>query len=279
MMAVMAWRGTTHEVSIDQNRCMVVKRFRAWERGEPAREWAALTFLAETAPGLAPVPVRADLDADPPAIAMSLLPGGQLGAVPQLSSAQTDALALALERLWQSVPPARLTARMGSASNCAALTSQVRTMLSTPPQLGDDWLVARASQEGVTWLHQSALGGLACPDSEVVLGQGDCNLANFLWDGSQVRIVDFEDCGPSDRAFELAILVEHISAWSDSSLEADTFLGLFELRNPERAMVHEFRRLAALFWLILLLPGGPASDRNPTGMLQRQVNRLLALLG
>jgi hypothetical protein len=51
------------------------------------------------------------------------------------------------------------------------------------------------------------------------------------------------------------------------------------LRNPERAMVHEFRRLAALFWLILLLPGGPASDRNPTGMLQRHANRLLALLG
>jgi len=45
-----------------------------------------------------------------------------------------------------------------------------------------------------------------------VLGQGDGNLANFLWDGGQVRIVDFEDSGPSDRAFELAVLVEHLSA-------------------------------------------------------------------
>ena len=53
---VMARRGTTHEVCIYQDRCLVVKRFRSWDRGEPAREWAALTLLAESAPGLAPAP-------------------------------------------------------------------------------------------------------------------------------------------------------------------------------------------------------------------------------
>src|SRR4051794_32299866 len=62
-----------------------------------------------------------------------------------------------------------------------------------------------------------------------VLGQGDSNLANFLWDGTEVRIVDFEDSGPSDRAFELADLVEHISAWPDASLPADVVLGSFGL--------------------------------------------------
>jgi len=41
----------------------------------------------------------------------------------------------------------------------------------------------------------------------------------------------------------------------------------------------ESRRLAALFWLILLLPGGQASGRNPPGTLRRQADRLLALLG
>jgi len=112
-----------------------------------------------------------------------------------------------------------------------------------------------------------------------VLGQGDCNLANFLWDGHMVRIVDFEDAGLSERAFELAILAEHISAWSDASLEAKDFLGLFDLTSPERRRLLEFRRLAALFWLILLLPNRPVNDRNPPGTLARHAIRLLGLLG
>jgi len=39
------------------------------------------------------------------------------------------------------------------------------------------------------------------------------------------------------------------------------------------------RRLAAFYWLILLLPDGPASCRNPPGTLERQANRLLTVLG
>jgi hypothetical protein len=47
-----------------------------------------------------------------------------------------------------------------------------------------------------------------------------------------------EDSGPGDRAFELALLAEHISAWSDAQLDADTFLALFEVlarRSAHRA--------------------------------------------
>ena len=68
-----------------------------------------------------------------------------------------------------------------------------------------------------------------------MLGHGDPCLANFLCDVDQVRLVDFEDSGPSDRAFELAILTEHISAWSDASLEASEFLPLFSLTRAEAA--------------------------------------------
>ena len=39
----------THEVTVDAGRGVVVKRYRSWSRGEPAREWAALTLLAEFA--------------------------------------------------------------------------------------------------------------------------------------------------------------------------------------------------------------------------------------
>jgi hypothetical protein len=65
--------------------------------------------------------------------------------------------------------------------------------------------------------------------------------------------------GLSDRAFELAILVEHISAWSDARLDADNFLALVNLTRAEQNLVQDFRRLAALFWLIMLRPGTSSS--------------------
>jgi hypothetical protein len=35
----------THEISVDPNRRIEVKRYRSWNRGEPAGEWAALALL------------------------------------------------------------------------------------------------------------------------------------------------------------------------------------------------------------------------------------------
>jgi hypothetical protein len=57
------------------------------------------------------------------------------------------------------------------------------------------------------------------------------------------------------------------------------FLSLFDLTHAEAARVHDYRRLAALFWLIMLRPGGTSSTRNPPGTLERQADRLLELLG
>jgi Ser/Thr protein kinase RdoA (MazF antagonist) len=111
-----------------------------------------------------------------------------------------------------------------------------------------------------------------------VLGQSDGNLANFLWDGQRVRIVDFEDSGRSDRAFELAILVEHVSVWLRGKLDAGRFISMLDLSGAELRRAADFRRVAALFWLIYLRPGGPSSSRNPPGTLRRQADRLLTLL-
>lgn len=112
-----------------------------------------------------------------------------------------------------------------------------------------------------------------------MLGQGDSNLANFLWDGGRVRLVDFEDCRPSTRSFELAVLVEHLSFWADAGLDADDFLARFDLTVAERRELLDYRRVAALSWLLLLRPGSRASRRNPPGTLSRQAGRLQCLLG
>jgi thiamine kinase-like enzyme len=111
-----------------------------------------------------------------------------------------------------------------------------------------------------------------------VFGQGDSNLANFLWDGQKVRIVDFEDSGRSDRAVELAMFAEHLSVWHDAGLDAYPLIAAFNLSPAEAAKLVESRRLAALAWLLFLRPGGRASRRNPPGTLRRQAERLLSLL-
>ena len=79
-----AGQAATHEIRVDAGRGVAIKRYRSWDRGEPAREWTALTLLAEHAPGLAPAPILADLSADPPVIEMSRLPGVPLGGMPLL---------------------------------------------------------------------------------------------------------------------------------------------------------------------------------------------------
>jgi aminoglycoside phosphotransferase (APT) family kinase protein len=267
----------THEVTVHAPQGLVVKRFRSWSRGEPAREWAALTLLAEFAPGLAPVPVRAALDDEPPEIVMSFVRGTLPGA--RVTPADADALGVALDRLWSAVPPARLTPAFGTEPISAAFASRVRSMAARPQPVPGDPLAQQALSAGTAWLASAAPDGHPAAGEGTVLGQGDGNLANFLWDGGQVSILDFEDCGPSDRAFELASLVEHLSAWPHTSLDATSFAARFSLTPAEKARLAGYRRLFALFWLLMLLPGGPASARNPPSTLRLQASRLLTLLG
>jgi Ser/Thr protein kinase RdoA (MazF antagonist) len=273
-------RGVTHEIRVDREHGVVTKRFRSWARDEPAREWAALRMLAQSGTGLAARPISASLAADPPEIRMSWLPGEPLGAGP-VSREQAQALTRSLDLLWRSVPAARLAGLPAAQSNPEAFTGQVRQGLAAGGhrRLGQDRVGRRAAVVAAAWLEGGAISRQTLPGRDAVFGHGDANLANFLWDGRRVRLVDFEDSGPSDRAFELAILVEHLSAWPDAGLDSGAFVSSFGLTAAERARLLQFRRLAALFWLLHLRPGGQASRRNPPGTLRRQAERLLTLLG
>lgn len=122
-------RNDTHEVRIDRVRGLVVKRFRSARRGEPVREWTALSLLARFAPGLAPAPVTADLNSDFPVVTMSLLPGTELSAAP-VTPSQASALAEALERLWRSVPSIDRELPAAVTPNPTAFAHQVSEMLA-----------------------------------------------------------------------------------------------------------------------------------------------------
>lgn len=263
----------TQEVSVDHERQVVVKRYLHSGSGEALREWRALRLLSDHAPRLAPEPVSADLDASPPTIVMSLLPGEPLGRRP-LAPAQERALAIAIGRLWQAVPAGLVTSLPGELDTAAEFVRLVREWAAVPSDPAGDRMVLDALAGGSAWLvaAETSMASAGPPAAQRVLGHGDADLTNFLWDGELVRIVDFESAGISDRAFELAMLVEHVSAWQDGGLDADRFIDTFDLSVSERARLAEWRRLAALFWLLRL------RSRGDPRALQGQASRLLALL-
>ena len=270
-------RVVTHQVSLDHEGLLVVKRYFDSYRGEPFREWRALRLLADHAPRLAPEPVSADFDASPPSIVMSLLPGEPLGSRP-LTLPQERALAVAVGQLWQAVPVGLITPVPGEKDMRAELVERVRSWLAENADPGADPAVRDVLARGAAWLAGTtgladAAGIRAGNPMPRVLGQGDANLANFLWDGELVRIVDFEDSGLSDRAFELAVLAEHVSVWRDAGLDTDRFIAGFDLSRTERGHLVEWRRLIALYWLLRLR--GRANDAGKT---VRQAERLLSLL-
>ncbi|MFC4112047.1 phosphotransferase family protein [Nonomuraea zeae] len=184
----------------------------------------------------------------------------------------------ALTRLHSAVPVARLPEPAAWTPRKAL--AHVRARAAQGPDVGEDPRAAKAFAAGTSWLAGPDPDRLADDPFPPVLGPGDNNLANYLWDAAtaEVRIVDWEDSGAGDRAFELADLAEHISRL-DGHLDADRLLTLLDLPPAQAARVRGFRRLLALSWLLMLGPRGPFAARNPPGTLGRQAERVLELLG
>ncbi len=246
----------------------MVKRFRSWDRDEHQREWRALNVLAEFAPGLAPVPLDADLDADPPSVTMTRL--CEPLAEERITAAHLDALAGTLDRLHTCIPPRALFRVGPQVWLFEGLVEILRTRAAgIQYRPGAAPTVLAALNTAGRWLDQAAE---PAEPLTAVFGQGDSNLGNFLWDGSRLRVVDFEDSGLSDRAFELAGLVEHIGTWCEASIEADDIIGRFELTAAETARLLFFRRGIAVFWLYLV-------HRRPGAVVCQQAERVLDLLG
>lgn len=266
---------TTHVIEFVEDR--VVKRFRSTQRGEPSREWRGLELLHEFAPGLAPEPISAQLDAEPPFIVMSRLPGEPLGTRPA-TSAQLDALVIALERMHRSAPVDALAAadpqdtpESLAAMLRAALAARARPTNDAAPAVRSAFAAA-SELVGSDWPGRAASIGEPSP----AFGLCDGNLANYLWDGRDVRVVDFESAGRNDRAFDIADLVEHISLRRGSGIAAEDLLSRLDLRPDERERIRAYRPAFAAFWFLRLLPDGPSHRRNPPGTLEDQAGHLLA---
>ncbi|GAA2841765.1 phosphotransferase family protein [Kribbella solani] len=242
--------------SVERTGTTVTKRYTSWPRNEPARELAALTLLTRSAPDLVPEPLSSSEDPTP-WLTMTHVPGVPLSG--SLTSTQLNALGDALNTLW-SIPPTGLTP-----IDLPALIHRTHAGLTA---LADH--PTPVGQAARTWL-QHEFPDLTAVHTPVV-AHGDPNLTNYLWDGSQVRIIDFEDAGLGDRTVELANLVEHLSG---RATDWQPLVRRFAV-EPER--FRAARCLWAGFWLTLIGPGGPSSDRNPPGTAEAQAARVIRLV-
>lgn len=268
---------TTHLIAFDGER--VVKTYRSWERGEPQREWHGLRLLHDHAPGLGPEPIAAHLDERPPSIVMGRVPGEPLGSAP-ITPEELDALVATLDRLHRSIPESKLAdaepqddpARF-HALLLRAFADRAQAAVGAEPVVEAALAAARAFLDS-GWVERCAAIGVPSP----AFCLNDGNLANYLWDGTSVRVVDLESAGRLDRAYDLADFIEHISPRLGAGIRAHDILGRLDLGEDEQERVHAYRPAFAVFWLLRLLPGSGTARRNPPGTLQAQAAHVLGLL-
>ncbi|MFF2525068.1 aminoglycoside phosphotransferase family protein [Streptomyces liangshanensis] len=193
--------------------------------------------------------------------------------------AVTRCLARALKTLHTAVPGAVLAGLPEAPWGAAYVDGRVRAWAAGGVDAAWGREIVRAFEAGREWLAAVPLESVSGPGAVVpVFGLSDGNLANYLYDGERVRLLDFEDSGRTDRALELADIAGHPSTWVDSCFDVPLFLDQFDLGAPERARLAHLRRLLALHWLGVLVADRGASRRNPPGAACRQARRVLALL-
>jgi len=266
----------THELDIGTD--VVRKIYVSAAQGEPDREWAALQLLHSRAPDLAPRPLsRCDVDSagrGRPALVMSRVPGHPLTGL--LSDEQTLAFAEALRRLFAVPIPEDFGAR---ANDPTGFSTRIRAWLARAgdfPLCQDPALVRAAIAAARLWLDRNPIDVEWIVDPVVSLGDG--NLDNVMWDGAVCRIVDWEECGVSDLAYEVAGILEHASSRLERRLDGHLLLAGLCLSDAQRARVEHYRPLFAAFWLAMLLPGNGAWQRNPRGSTEDQARHVLRLL-
>lgn len=266
----------THELTFTATE--VRKRYVSWDRGEADREWDCLTVLAAHAPGVAPRPLHRETDDGRPVVVMERLPGTPLGGGP-LTPGQTGSLGHALRRVYgvplDAAVEAGIAERLYGPST---LPREVTDWLSDSCDLApcqDPRLVRTAVEAAVCWLARA--DALPAPRL-VALGTADRKPANVLWDGQTCRLVDFEDGGLSDPAYELADLAEHLAGRLAGILDTEALVDAVGLSPEERERMCAYRPLWAAFWLAMLLPGNRGFRRNPPGTTEAQAQRVLTLL-
>lgn len=259
---------SNHEVRIDGE--IVRKRYLRTGRAEPVREWSALVLLNTHAPGLAPRPLACETN--PQTVVMSRVAGAPLDTVltPELTLKMVDSYRTLYAVPVQPNIPVRYVDPGAFVRNNIEWIEEERTRTDVRG------VVRKALTASREW-HADAPSGIK-EIRDPVLAQGDANVDNMLWDGSRVRLIDFEGFGVGDLAFEVADLVEHVSSRLHGLRDPQAVIAGFDLRPPQSLRVEQYRVVLATFWLLMVLPGNPGHGRNPESSDEIQAAHLLNLL-
>lgn len=262
----------THDVEIRRDE--VRKTYVSWGEGEPDREWAALELLSRCAPGLAPAPIsRTEVDGRP-VVVMSRVAGSPLAG--RLTPTQARGLSAALRRLFDVPVPEGASVR---ANDPIGFSQRFGSWLGEEYDWSlcrDPSLVREALAGARNWLDRHPVPDEWIVDPVVALGDG--NLDNVMWDGATCRLIDWEEYGVSDVAYEVADLVEHASSRLERRLDTATLVEGLSLSEQQCERVQHHRPRFAAFWLAMLLPGNGGWHRNPAGSTEDQARHLLQLV-
>ena len=235
------------------------------------REWAALQHLSRYAPGLGPSPIARTEVGGRPTVVMSRVPGNPLTG--QLTDAQTRALAVALRRLFEVPVPPDLPVR---ANNPVGFSHRFREWLAEEydwSQCQDATLVQEAAETARLWLDEQPASDGWIVDPVVALGDG--NLDNVMWDGETCRLIDWEEYGLSDLAYEVADIIEHASSRLERRLDIAALMQGLSLSEPQRHRVEHYRPFFAAFWLRCCCQGTGAACQNPAGSTRTRLDTCL----
>lgn len=229
---------------------LVIKLYRVDDRRRADREWTALQLLAGRHPAIVPTPLWFDAHPELPAIGMSFVPGNPLhrarvdvAALRTLGAVLRDLHALAPDTFPYPYP------RIGAALECVRRIEHWAAHLDATP---DRELFEVVQPLAASWLQTDDRAILEAP-APAVFGRGDPNLANCLWDGDRLRLIDWEYAGWSDVAFELADLVEHINARVIPDDVLLAFSSQFIAPGSELSQRYAAaQRTCALLWLVIL---------------------------
>jgi hypothetical protein len=257
----------------EQHAC--VKLYRVDDRNRAEREWGTLSALTALQLPEPPKPYGYDPDPSLPIVVMQFVAGAPLGDTP-LTDRQLPALHDAYARLFQITPEAlphiTLPAVSTDASHMRRRVEHAYDALTTTNATGP--VERQALDCWQTWITSSdpeLLNAL----TPTVFGRGDPNLRNCLWDGRTLRLIDLEYAGWSDRAHELADLIEHPESRATPDTTWQNFIDRFGLPNLEHQRLHAARRLLALFWTSRMWPS-PQEAASPR--FTAQVQRTATLL-
>ena len=227
---------------------------------------------------MTPRPVWFEPSPDLPAVVMSRVPG-----------APRDAAALSAENLVAIGEAHVAFGARGHPSPDRVAINHPATLLSRvqakSEQLGPDVLgagqhdadVKMAWARGGEWLQTEEAGSIARTD-RLVFCRGDCNLVNYIFDGDRLSLVDLEDSGMNDPAFELADMAEHLNARAIPESAWEVMADVLQLQTTDRARYRTGRRLMAIFWLQLLVRREGLQKRRGPETPEEQAIRVLVLL-